>query len=453
MDFGLPKMWKNLLEDAEFKKKAASVLSKLVKEFGTSAILVDLDGRVLLQKTVRSGVKYFCDRTHVNSNCQEIERSENRAIIMEAWRWGEAYISRCPFDIIRISVPILRNNQMVGGLILRPMLLRDPSGLASKIMEKYFDPKDPLFKNLKADYKKIPVWDENKMYQATSRMFELAESLSTPNLDLLRHVQEIQKQQAKIAEEIHQYKAVGKIQDQRLLNLISYDIEKELIRRVRLGDRTGAREILNKLLGIAVLQNSFRVDLLKAHILELVVVLTRAAVEEGGNLEAILGMKYNFIVELSSLEKQEEICFWIVRVLDRIIDNIYKTRNVYNYEILQKALKYIDENSSLPLTLEDVAQTVAISPFHFAHLIKKELGFTFVDYLTRVRIEKAKRLLRQTSQNITQIAFEVGYPDQSYFTKVFKRLEDTTPKLYRKAFLRRMTEKEEPALSERIKGR
>ena len=54
------------------------------------------------------------------------------------------------------------------------------------------------------------------------------------------------------------------------------------------------------------------------------------------------------------------------------------------------------------------------------NLIKKELGFTFVDYLTRVRIEKAKRLLRQTSQNITQIAFEVGYPDQSYFTKVFK---------------------------------
>jgi len=330
---------------------------------------------------------------------------------------------------------------MIGGIILRPILLRSPDTIPLEVLQKFFHSGNGTFGRLKKDYSSIPVWTETKMYQATHRLFELAESISTPNLNLLRHIQSIQRQQAKIAEEIHKYKSVGEVENKRLLNLISYDTEKELIRRVRLGDRTGAKEILNKLLGIVLLKDPIRVDLLKAHILELVVVLTRVAVEEGGNLEDILGMKYNFVVELYNIQKQEEICYWIVRVLDRIIDNIYTTRNDHNYEILEKALRYIDENSALPLTLEDVAKQVSLSPFHFAHLIKKELGFTFVDYLTRVRIKKAKRLLRQSDYNITQIALEVGYPDQSYFTKVFRRIEETTPKLYRQSFIKNLHEK------------
>jgi len=432
---------KNRLKDSQFKKKAEDVLKTLASEFQTAALLVDLDGSIVLQHNPKPRQKFFCSKVHNEPKCRDIEVSEYRSIIMEAWRWGEAYISRCEFDVIRIAVPILEENRMIGGIILRPILLRSPETIPLNVLQKFFGTNSQALRRLKMDYCKIPIWTETKMYQATHRLFELAESISTPNLNLLRHIQSIQKQQAKIAEEIHKYKSVGEVENKRLLNLISYDTEKELIRRVRLGDRRGAKEILNKLLGIVLLKDPIRVDLLKAHILELVVVLTRVAVEEGGNLEDILGMKYNFVVELYNIQKQEEICYWIVRVLDRIIDNIYTTRNDYNYEILEKALRYIDEHSSLPLTLEDVANHVALSPYHFAHLIKKELGFTFVDYLTRVRIEKAKRLLRQSDQNITQIAFEVGYPDQSYFTKVFKRIEETTPKLYRQSFMKNLHEK------------
>ncbi len=432
---------KNRLKNSQFKKEAEAVLRKLASEFRTAALMVDLNGNVVIQKTPKPRQKFFCGRVHSKSTCRDVEMSEYRSIIMEAWRWGEAYISRCEFDVIRIAVPILEENRMIGGIILRPILLRSPDMIPLEVLQKIFNSGNGSLSQLKRDYRSIPVWTEAKMYQATHRLFELAESISTPNLNLLRHIQSIQKQQAKIAEEIHKYKSVGEVENKRLLNLISYDIEKELIRRVRLGDRTGAKEILNKLLGIVLLKDPIRVDLLKAHILELVVVLTRVAVEEGGNLEDILGMKYNFVVELYNIQGQEEICYWIVRVLDRIIDNIYTTRNDYNYEIIEKALRYIDENSALPLTLEDVASHVALSPYHFAHLIKKELGFTFVDYLTRVRVEKAKRLLRQSDQNITQIAFEVGYPDQSYFTKVFKRIEETTPKLYRQSFMKNLHDK------------
>jgi AraC-like DNA-binding protein len=59
------------------------------------------------------------------------------------------------------------------------------------------------------------------------------------------------------------------------------------------------------------------------------------------------------------------------------------------------------------------------------------LGITLGDYISKVRIEKAEALLKDRELSISQIALEVGFPDQSYFTKVFKKIEKCTPKAFR----------------------
>jgi AraC-like DNA-binding protein len=63
--------------------------------------------------------------------------------------------------------------------------------------------------------------------------------------------------------------------------------------------------------------------------------------------------------------------------------------------------------------------------------MKQELGFTVGDDLTKVRVDRAKRLLDESEYPISQIAQEVGFSDQSYFTKVFKKLEQCTPREFR----------------------
>jgi two-component system response regulator YesN len=95
-------------------------------------------------------------------------------------------------------------------------------------------------------------------------------------------------------------------------------------------------------------------------------------------------------------------------------------------------MNYIRANYRENLSLENVAQQVFISPFYLSHLFKEELGITFVEYLTRIRMEEAKRLLKEPRLSIVAIASEVGYEDASYFSKVFKKNLSISPNQYRK---------------------
>ena len=81
--------------------------------------------------------------------------------------------------------------------------------------------------------------------------------------------------------------------------------------------------------------------------------------------------------------------------------------------------------------LEEMARRVYLSPSYFSRVFRQETGETFSGYLNRLRIERSKELLRHKELRLTDIAQKVGFEDQSYFTKVFKKLEGVTPLRYR----------------------
>jgi YesN/AraC family two-component response regulator len=98
-------------------------------------------------------------------------------------------------------------------------------------------------------------------------------------------------------------------------------------------------------------------------------------------------------------------------------------------------LNFIEAHYNELLTVERISKEVYLSPSRLSHIVKDELGITLRECVSKVRIDKAKNLLREKETPISQIALEVGYPDQSYFTKVFKKVEKCTPKTFReKAF-------------------
>ena len=74
---------------------------------------------------------------------------------------------------------------------------------------------------------------------------------------------------------------------------------------------------------------------------------------------------------------------------------------------------------------------VYLSPSYLSRIFKKETGYTINEYLIQVRIEKAKRLLHRKDLRVTDVADAVGFDDQSYFTKVFRRMVGTTPLKYK----------------------
>ena len=84
-----------------------------------------------------------------------------------------------------------------------------------------------------------------------------------------------------------------------------------------------------------------------------------------------------------------------------------------------------------PITVEEIAASVNLSPSYFTKLFKEATSFSPYDYLLHVRLEKAKELLEDMTVNIKDVGSSVGYRDSNYFTKVFKRIVGVTPTEYR----------------------
>ncbi len=81
--------------------------------------------------------------------------------------------------------------------------------------------------------------------------------------------------------------------------------------------------------------------------------------------------------------------------------------------------------------MDEVARAVSLSPPYFSRLFKKETDATFLDYLTHLRLDKAKQLLRDQSITIGEVARAVGYGEACYFSRVFKKHERLSPREYR----------------------
>lgn len=101
--------------------------------------------------------------------------------------------------------------------------------------------------------------------------------------------------------------------------------------------------------------------------------------------------------------------------------------------VIRKAKSYIDDHYDNPdLTLRDVAGHVALSNNHFCTVFSQETGVTFTEYLTSVRLTRARDLLRDKQMRTSDVAFAVGYNDPHYFSYLFKKNTGTSPREYRK---------------------
>ncbi|HEY3136438.1 MAG TPA: AraC family transcriptional regulator [Blastocatellia bacterium] len=102
------------------------------------------------------------------------------------------------------------------------------------------------------------------------------------------------------------------------------------------------------------------------------------------------------------------------------------------------AMRFIDGNLQRDIYVNDAAEEVGLSPSHFSHLFKAEMGMSFYRYLIKARLEKARNLLEESPMPVKLIAFEVGYKDPGHFEREFKKAYAVTPSQYRADYLCRI---------------
>ena len=224
------------------------------------------------------------------------------------------------------------------------------------------------------------------------------------------------------------------IEDQRKQgNTSSYPFEKEriLLSYIRAGDQAGARRVLNEMLG-AMYLTSPKLVVLRARAIEMMGYLTRTAVEDSPVMESLILRNHRWMERLIRARDFEDLSRVLTEALNDFIEGIYLHGFNRSNTRVSAALDYITRNYSKPLSLQDIAKEVGLSSYRLAHVVKSHTGKTVLQIITHARIQNARQLLEGTGKSCTDIAYEVGFNDQSYFIKHFKRITGITPARYRR---------------------
>jgi two-component system response regulator YesN len=243
----------------------------------------------------------------------------------------------------------------------------------------------------------------------------------------LKEKSEASQQQSEISEYL---KAIKLVEDESS-PVYPLTKENELLSAITDGDKQDASRLLNEILGYIFFSSSGSFEVIRARVLELVILLSRAALAGGAESEKIFGMNYRYISEINKFKNVDELCFWLTEIMNKFMNNMFRFNEVKHVDVIYKAADYIRRNYMKKISLDDVAEHVYLSPSYFSKIFKNEMNCNFSVYLNNVRIEHSKKLLISDKVKLVDVAGLVGFEDQSYFSKVFKKLTGGTPKKFR----------------------
>lgn len=212
-------------------------------------------------------------------------------------------------------------------------------------------------------------------------------------------------------------------------------MQRELVTRLKTGTRQEMEAWIEGLFA-TFRTHVFPIDSCRLCLQQVVLTLTQTLYELTGQFGEGLGDAAGLLSEIGRLASLDEMEAWLKELCLKAVDLIGGIREDHNALQIDKAKEYVRKRFSDPeLSLIEVARHVSISPSYFSSLFKRITGKTFVEYLTEVRMEKARELLRMTSMRTYEIAYAVGYSDPHYFSSAFKRHTGDTPTDYRARIL------------------
>lgn len=350
--------------------------------------------------------------------------------VMQAERLGGKYIYFCPCGLTYFVSPLIDDECRAALLMVGPFLMvqKDDYIKNDLIDLLRMRPEDePLAKMMVAN---IPFVPPDKVTRLSNLLFMAVGYLNrAQDLKRLLANQDAAAMQGQIGDMLQSLKTG----DDEQAGGYPFSLEQELLDAIREGNKAESQRLLNEILGHIFFSSGSNFEMIRARVCELIVLLSRATVDGGGDANQIFGLNCRYIRELNGIATVEELCVWLSAVMNRFTDFTFRFSDVKHIDVIRKAVDYMRRNYAGKITLEDVAAYVYLSPSYFSKVFKEEMGTNFNSYLNRIRIDKSKQLLLADNVRLVDVSGLVGFEDQSYFTKVFKKLTGVTPGKFREA--------------------
>lgn len=152
------------------------------------------------------------------------------------------------------------------------------------------------------------------------------------------------------------------------------------------------------------------------------------------NLEDEAGFIERYNAGADGCDSVDSLFRFLIKAIEDSFFEAAKRKLQEDNRPIRMAKKYMKEHYMEPITLEDVSAMAGFNPTYFSSLFKKETGSAFLEYLSGVRMDEAKRLLRETGISVAAVCEKVGYNDVKYFTKAFIKYTGLKPNEYRKLY-------------------
>ena len=395
---------------------------------GCGGMLLDCDGEPTV--LVNAGSCALCGPAAHAENCVTCHRHAS----YQAERFGGKYIYFCPSGFIFCTSVFALGNKKVQ-LTAGPIMATDHENFVMADLNEPFSAKDkPEEEDFSRFADSLNVIPPEKITAISDMLAVLAENLSEAGIvnESSKNHRILQKEEQQ--QQINEY--IQSIKARLMLGVDSfqpypYDKEKQLIYAITTGDLPDARRYLNEILGYVFFASANDLDAIKIRAMELTVLISRAAIDGGADVSAVDQTNSRFISDFFQLSTIEDVCYALSDILRKFTEETFKSEGVKHVDLISKAVSYIRSNYMHKITLEDVADHIYLSPSYLSRIFKEEMNTSFNSYLNSVRIEKSKILLLSDQLSICEIAELVGFFDQSYFNKVFKKYTGYTPKRYR----------------------
>ncbi|MFA4943947.1 MAG: AraC family transcriptional regulator [Lentisphaeria bacterium] len=346
-----------------------------------------------------------------------------RDALQEGVRWGEPAIFFLAPGLVSWLVPLVEGEVVRGGLAAGPVVPEeegdDRQAAVNCLVEAGARRAEAA-----AFVRQVPAWPQQQIRPAAERLAADFYAMSGWRPSLLERNHANALQQRQIAETIHERKEDGRQRPPLMQE------ERRLLSLMRVGDQAGARKDLNRMLA-GIFLDAPRLPVLQARAMELIGYLVRAAVEDSPLQEPLLARHLQWLERIVAAREFEPLCAAIRDMLDDFMECIRVHGINRGNRHVQAALDYLAGHYREPVRLADLAAAAGLSRFHLSRLVKGVTGLTLPQHLRGFRIREGCRLLVETELGSAELAFQLGFTDQSHFIRQFREVTGITPRRYR----------------------
>ena len=211
--------------------------------------------------------------------------------------------------------------------------------------------------------------------------------------------------------------------------------ERMLLAAFRRGDNEMGNILLRELMAGALNAVPLDFEIIRFRAIELVVLLSRAAVNGDSGGDNMLETNNRYLKRIQESRTIDELMENIHLVAERMAGKIFSFKGIQHASVLRRAERFIWENYTRKISLDEIAKASGLSAPYFSTIFKEEMGENLSSYLNRLRVERASALLMETAKPLSEIASLCGFEDQSWFSKIYKNYTGVSPGKYRKAGL------------------